>query len=323
MYAIGGINNNLYYSGPDENKLSLIDDCDNIEYLYMNKGNNLLLAASNDILYFIDPDSNKVISNIEITNVINPEPNIFNSMKYIFPYYEDSDYCILINWSVYLINLKTFKIERIIWDRSDYQENTYIYCVVLDSVNKKLYMQMMSDGVTQYEWGSRNELRDYITCLNFETEILDTIIKFPYEEAPGAKYLFSTDEFLISYEYNKNLIITIPKNNYMTKDSVSAENPFFHFKSFPMMGYSYLQDINTGDFYKFYPNSSKLELSTKMNLNFAYNTTFQKLESGDIYACIPISSDSVGLIVNLDESKIASEIPFSFLRYVYLMEDIK
>ena len=165
MYAIGGINNNLYYSGPDENKLSLIDDCDNIEYLYMNKGNNLLLAASNDILYFIDPDSNKVISNIEITNVINPEPNIFNSMKYIFPYYEDSDYCILINWSVYLINLKTFKIERIIWDRSDYQENTYIYCVVLDSVNKKLYMQMMSDGVTQYEWGSRNELRDYITCL--------------------------------------------------------------------------------------------------------------------------------------------------------------
>ena len=109
----------------------------------------------------------------------------------------------------------------------------------------------------------------------------------------------------------------------MTKDSVSAENPFFHFKSFPMMGYSYLQDINTGDFYKFYPNSSKLELSTKMNLNFAYNTTFQKLESGDIYACIPISSDSVGLIVNLDESKIASEIPFSFLRYVYLMEDIK
>ncbi len=94
--------------------------------LFNNKCNNLLLLATEKSLYFINTTTNKIISKIDIPDNITPEPNIGYGVIDILPLKNNPNYCVLINRSVYLINIKNHQIEKVIW--SCLNEDKIIFC---------------------------------------------------------------------------------------------------------------------------------------------------------------------------------------------------
>src|SRR6056297_3898463 len=70
----------LYYSDTSNNELTVIPGVDNVNELYYSKEYNLLLAASNNKLYFINSGNNVILKEIDIPTNPQGDPYILPSL---------------------------------------------------------------------------------------------------------------------------------------------------------------------------------------------------------------------------------------------------
>ena len=161
------------------------------------------MALSQNKLFFVNTLINKKIKEIKIPNTSNPDPYIGYGKIEIFPCMWNLDYCILVNRSVYLINLKSLNIEKVIWDCESYGKLIYIHDATLSDDGKYLYLKFSFFDSWQIDdqqmfYG----LVDQLPKLELITGSLKIIYDYPKEQIPGSKFIFCCRDCIFSYYQN-------------------------------------------------------------------------------------------------------------------------
>lgn len=325
IYALKGNQNyfgcDLYYSNYDSITFKKIEGCYDLLCLHINKKNNLLIGASQNKLLFVNTLTNKKITEINVPDTENPAPYFSLTEIHLFPYPLNPDYCILCNWSVYLVNLKTLSLEKIFWNARNSDKIIYTHGAVLSDDGKSLYLMLTLLGVWQEGEYWRYEARQRLSKLDLKTGQIYTIYDYPVEKAPGAKFVFCNKDYIISYDLNRSSMIRFLVSSGALVDSfmVTINN----YLTFPYTNGDHiiLQDGKNGSFYKLYPEKKKL----KLYMQFLYQdfriTTYQETKGGEVYACMAQTSDGTSLIINLSQKEIVREFKSDSLYSMSLKED--
>ncbi len=309
----------LYYTNYDPIKFTEIEGCKSLSTLYLNKENHLLIGASQKKLYFISTIKNQKIGEIFVPNTTTPKSYIYDDTHsdildvvfQPFPCYWSSDHIILVNRSVYLLDLKSLNVVEIIWNSESYGDETYIQDVVLSDNARSLYLEL-SLG---YQMAQR------LSELNLKTGQINTIYDYPKEQAPGSKFVFSSKDYIMSYDPNSDYITRFSVLSKTLIDSFMVTQSDFLWWPYSNGTNTIVQDGKTGTFYRIYPEIKELELYMQLSFQKIGGTTYQKLKSGDLYACIPNTSADNSLIINLSQNILVREFKNDLINFIILKDD--
>lgn len=293
----------LYYTDYDSIRLEKIAGCGYRNTaiivhhpMHISKENDLLIVASQNKLFFINTLSNKKIGEVSIPNTTNPEPYIVYGAIQLYPCYWSSNHCILVNRSVYLVNLKSLNIEKVIWDCESGDKLTYIHEDALSDDGRILYLSLTFLGWWNYGEYWRYEMRQRLSKLDLKTAQISTIYDYPVEEATGSKYVFSCRDYIMSYDPNRDYIVLFPVSSETPVDTITVSQFFYH-ESYSNGDHAIVQDVDTGSFYKLYGDSEELELYMQFKFQRStegipgiHGTTYQRLKGDDVYAFVPYTS---------------------------------
>ncbi len=323
----------LYYTDYDSIRLEKIEGCgyQNIEFIpnhpmYINEENDLLISASQNRLFFINTLSNKKIGEVSVPNTTNPEHYIGYGTVQLYPCYWNSNYCILVNRSVYLINLKSLRLEKVIWDCDSNDKLTYIHDDALSDDGRILYLSLAFVGMWNYGEYLKNEIRQRLSKLDLKTGQISTIYDYPVEETPGSKFIFSCSDYIMSYDPNRNFIIRFQVSSQTSIDTIMV-NQFYYYESYSNGDHCIVQNINTGSFYNLYGDRKELELYMQFSFHTSidrpgiYGTTYRRLKGGDVYACIPYTSDEKCFVVNLSQQEVVRKFKRNSIVSIILKKD--
>lgn len=336
--------NGLYYSSFDSLGFEFIPRLSGLKTLHYNKRHDLFLAASYNKLYFVNPNTNEKINEIDIP--INPKADYHSMMPssvYIYPHPTNDDYCILCNWSIYLINLNTFSIEEVLWDLFEVQDENnivlYMHYATQSSNLSNLFLQFTVRG--SFPIGGDlaiNGLKNHLMGYDILQDSMYSIIDYPLENggSPGSKFIYCSEDYVFACDPNENPnLIRIPisdMSDISKRDTISTSIHFFP-NTFTTNDFIFAQDFYTGDFYKIYTNG---EICQYMELGYdrtelvyedtilygpaVFNASYQEFEGGDVYACVPLTSDTTALIINLTRKKIIKEFYRNSASPLFIME---
>ncbi len=312
-------NRGLYYSDYDSINFIKIADLNQTPFsFHLNTENKLLVAASFNELYFISTESKKLLQELYVPNSENPEPYIGPGQVQLFPCHWDNNYCILVNRSVFLVNLQNMTLERIIWDVTDFTNMNWIHSMSINEENTILYILLFFYDC----WPIDKELvqcgyRQAIAELTLQTGDFNIFYCYPKgPPPPGAKALLNTSNYVLAYDFNKKNFLKIDKTTKILKNSFPLNMPNM-----------YPPAANTHSIFEAFPNGDKTIICTNKRTFFEldpvcevlnvymplyYGSTscniFQQQKGGDYYACIKHSS--YGKIINVTKKKILKDFYF-------------
>lgn len=324
LYVIKGNDKNLYYSNFDKISFVEIDSCNGLIALCYNQTNKILLGASHDKLYFIDTQNNKKINQIDISSSGGDDINMFPSIVRIIPHPSDSNYCILFNSSIYLVNVKNKIIEEVLWDANNYGIENYMHGISVNPEGDKVFILLSMVGYWSYNGFNKYEIRTRLIEFDFVDMQMSTV--FDYSAADGpAIYISSCSSKVFFYDPNDSLMIRINTQETGQNDSIKFEKKILT-NSLSDYDYAIIQDIDNGSFYKLYPNQTEHELHMEFNYKRVFGnpgvfyTTFQKFKGGDLFACVPHTSAGHGIIVDLTNKNTIKKIFDNSLSGITLLE---
>ncbi len=314
----------LYYMSADYSNLEKIDSGTDIYSLYISYEKDLLVVASCKRLHFYNTRNHELLAEIDIPNTENPEPYIPYGKIDILPFIWDSNYCVLVNRSVYLINLESREISDIIWDSSENDPITSIHFIALSPDERTLYMELMQPGIVRIEgefitYGATQRL----ASLELGTGKFRVIYNHPTDDPPlGSKFVFCTSEYVMAYDTNADSIWTFTAHDGICFNSFKVTEPdFLSSEHLNTVEYSFSQDWKSGSFYQIFPEEKRVKLYMSLPYNSIGHTTYQRLENGDIFASIPYTSDGAWKIVDLKKKEIVMEYTQYRDQLIYLVED--
>ncbi|MEA3391350.1 MAG: hypothetical protein U9Q91_00060 [Candidatus Marinimicrobia bacterium] len=349
LYSIQ--NNGLYYSDIDSIGFEQISEINGILNLHYIKHRDLLIASSRDKLYFINTTTNEIISEIDIPRTSGLDGDIASSYVYMFSHPTNDDYCILCNCSIFQINLNTFSIEEVLWNILEVEEaeeaktgneySLYMHSVAQSPDQNNLYLQFTIQGTFPIgnDLEIRRAIKNHLMSYDILQDSMYSIIDYPLENNgfAGSKYIYCNDENVLPYDPNTNSIIRIPTSDLFDtslRDTVIFNNDLVFFNdSYSGINFSYVQYPYSGSFYKI---KSSGAVNRYMELDYSrsefayedtivygpaiYGTTYQKLEGGDVYACVPFTTDTTAVLVNLSRKTIIKEFKSDFFQTILIVE---
>lgn len=314
------VKNGLYYADTQAGEFAQIDvfGNDSSQYLialYLDQEHQLLLASARDYLYFVDTNTNQKIGEIDFGNewrTLNAE--VFNksisdygpgSIR-IFPYPENSDYLLYANKSVFLINLTTLKIEKVVWNSFAYEQrgsSVITYFPFLSAGSSNLYLSLLL-GTGGYD---DPEIR--LTRLDLNTGNMLTVYDKYNLEDSGIN-VFSTDDCAISYSFSTNRIFRFSTSTDALIDSFTlsqlGDREFL--KSAHSTGNGIIvQGINSSQFYTFNCVQDSLQPLMDLSDEMLGSCSYQILANRDLYALVPYTAAGTHLIVNLSRKSVEWE----------------
>lgn len=332
LYAIGfksGHDASIYYM--DLKSMETREIVSGLSFSDINVGafcsqskKELIVAASERKLYFIRTTDNVLLKEIEIPNTVNHEPNILYGKLALLPYPGDPNYCVLVNRSVYLIDMNNFKIERVIWDSYVHHWSTFVHAISLSPEEIYLYMQLYQFGLLSRQ-GDTMTFGWYqqIARLNLLTGEANVFYRYPDPNNDnGTKMVFSTSDHVVSYNTNTKQVIVFSAATLDSMDSyqiLTAERPSDHIS---YSDHAVVQDVATGAFYKLDPKEKTLEAIMLLDIGFqSYGATYQEISGGDLYACVGPRHRAAVLIANVTQDRIELEFPKEEFWAIHLMEE--
>lgn len=277
--------------------------------------NNILLIATEKKLYFIDKSKKTKTKELSIPDTDNPEEYFGYGKIDILPYKANSDYCILINRSVYLINLKTFQIEKTIWNSYDANNYVFIYDAALSADSSKLFLQLTYYKYIIFQKIMALDLLDNSSQIIYEYKEGDLAPK-------GSKYVYCNSDYLISYSASNNVLTRLAIPSYNVIDSIVIDKKLIPYSLLsPNNNEIIVQDYTTGSFSSL--NCENMQLSDILNLSIGpiVKTRFQSLMGGDLYAST-ITTLGKCSVYNLTKSKLIFEFNNDYRLYdLIIMEE--
>ena len=118
-----------------------------------------------------------------------------------------------------------------------------------------------------------------------------------------------------------NQIMKFSSNTETIIDSFTTKQAEFLLWDYSNGDHVILQDTKSGSFYRLYCDKNELELDIQFQYQRVYNTNYQKLEGGDVYACVPYTSDEKSIIVNLTQQQVIQEFDRNLITFIILKEN--
>jgi len=316
IYAYKRDDHNLYYADYDTFKLELIEGCQDeiMTDMLLNDTHDLLLACSFHRLYFVDTNSNQKVGEIEVPDsYADLGDNIVPGARKLLPCQWSEDHCILVCRSVFLVNLNTLSLERIIWDYETFPTESWIHHLSLGDDGRSLYVRLTYWGSIPiddtYSWGG---LLQKIARIDLRTGQFESIHDYPKEDI-SAKILYASNDFLMVYNFH-----TITRFSVHTEkliDSFDIRLPKYlgeNISNYLTEAYSFGSHLIIADsnlsFYLLYPDRKELELYMALPYHSYYGILYQKLKGGDVYACLSVGADDRIKIINLSQKKIIRDL---------------
>lgn len=314
------IGNGLYYTDTEAGEFAQIDvyvddSTQVLLALHLDREHQLLLASTQDYLYFVDTNTNQKIGEINIRNelralnaeVINKSIADYGpSHMRIFPYPGNSDYVIYVYQSVFLINLTTLKIEKLVWNSFAYEQKGWevlIYFPFLSAGSSNLYIHLLLGA------GGYGDPENRLTRLDLNTENMITVYD-KYSQEDGGINVFSTDDCAISYSFGTHRIFRFSTSTDALIDSFTLSQ--LSDQEFLVSAHStgtgiIVQGINSSQFYTFDCVQDSLELLMDIGDKMLRASSYQNLGSGELYALVPYTAAGTNLIVNLTRKSVEWE----------------
>jgi len=320
---VSGENEGIFYSDFDSINFTKIAEKSNYESMWLASDFPLLIAASKKQISFINTHTNKKIDDIIVPNTVNPEPNIWYGPVLILKNKQSKDRCILVNRSVYMINLQTKRIESVIWNVEQFDSLTYIHDVAQTEDGQYLLLQLTYRGcwpigpnLEQCGWKQRLIKLD---ISNGNTQIIH---EYPPENYTGAHYVFSTDKSILSYSPNIDQILIFDFSSATLLDSFYVSETEFFGDEYPYDEGIIIQSNDNGNFFRIIPDEKKIEPIIQLNLGTLGlgHLIYQSLKGGDLYACVVDPSGKKHSIVNLTTRNIVLEFENNFTYLIIYKE---
>ncbi len=225
-------------------------------------------------------------------------------------------------------------------ERTGYQYSLFMHGAVQSPDGNNLYIQFLEKGFFQIggDLAYLGALKNHLMCFDVAQDSMYSIIDYPLEDygAAGSKYIYCNSNYVLPYDPNKDNIIIIPSTNItdqLVRDTIYFDNDLIFFSnSYSGSNFSFIQYPYSGSFYEvtntgvnlymeqnYTPSEMVIEDSTRYG-PAVYGTTYQTLEGGDVYACIPFTTDTTAVIVNLSRKTIIKEFKSDFFQTMLIVE---
>ena len=315
MYAIItelGAGYGLFYEDLESGEFIEIDLYENdstqaLVALHLDRKNHLLLAATREHLYFVDTRTNRKTGEINIMNelrTLNAGVISKSIASYapshirIFPYPGNGDYVIYVHQSVFLINLTTLKIEKVVWNSFAYEQKGWevlVYFPFLSAGSSNLYFHLSLGS------GGYGDPETRLTRLDLNTENMTTVYD-KYSQEDGGINVFSIDDCAISYSFGTHRIFRFSTSTDALIDSFTLSG--LGDQEFLVSAHStgsgiVVHGINSSQFYTFDCVQDTLELLMDIGDKMPGQISYQNPGNGDLYALVPNTAASMNLVVNL------------------------
>ena len=312
----------LCYSPYDSIHFIPIPDCEQISHLYISRPNNLVVAATAHKLIFVDSQQNKKVKEIVVPNTTNPDWYFGFSTVTLYPCKWNSDYCILVNWSIHLINLKTQTIEKVIWDawKSDY--DIYTRKVALNPEGTQLFLLLSLRGFWEIDENYNiHGARHRIVSIDLLNGHVQTIQEYPVSEL-GFKFIFVDWDYLLVNQYEKQVMFRYNLHQPSQCDSIYIENSGY-FLGFALLEDKIItQDAKTRTFYLIDAEAKTyqpyFEMSKPEDITSTLPTVYQKKRGGDLIACVRASDLKKCYIINLSTRQVLIEFYHATLGRMFI-----
>ena len=305
----------LFYSDWDSLDFHRIGGCEKIKAHYVDKTRDLLLCVSPTELFFVDMRKKEKIKEITIPNNFIPDPYFGDTDWRIYPCSWNSRYCILLNRSVYLVDLKNQIIEKKIWDINSFGlGDKYILNSWSNHINNILFIAILQrSGI---------EERQSIIEIFLQTGDMQIVREYSEEAAWDLRFIFSNQQYICVYNRNNGNIIDIFEKNSRLPVGSMLITPAKRF-SWPLLldNKIIVEENETGIFYEINPEQKSLEIYMELFGEYVNCTRYQTMEGGDVYACTRMPHLKRGLVVNLSQKEIVRVMDNFDVRYFFLKED--
>jgi hypothetical protein len=317
--------NKLYYSSYDSINFNYITTFDKLICpLYISRKHKLLLVPTYTKLYFINLDSRKKIAEIEIPGGQDPGSWEESGEKKIYPCHWNDDYCIVINRSVFLLNLLTKNIEKTIWDANSAPSSAYFREYPLSENGTTLYIHLdyygcwpISDDL------SRCDRRAALAELNLISS--EFILFYDYHQGTSdlmrdlirwtVAGLFITKKYILVYNANIDRITKFDRNTKKIVGEFVIKLPNYESKPFASTIRRAFIDkdnliVHNGycTYFTLDPESEQLIPYFPLYYDSLYTCQHVKSEGGDFYSYI--RNRKTNKIINLSRKKVVKNFEF-------------
>jgi hypothetical protein len=326
IYAIGLDNANKYrlkYSGTDSIDFKdipiSITKSSNLSSafptLYSDDKRNRLVIASQSKLTFINLNDNKVVDELDIPDTYNPEEYILYGEIQILPCEWDENYCILMNRSVYLINLIKRSIEKTIWQPIDGNYLIYIHNFSSSNSGEDIYMQLT------YYW--RNMFQKLVK-LNLKTGNTQVLYEFN-DKSNGGKYVYCVEDYVLSFAFGEkeNKILKFSTSTGALIDSSATNISLIHRSCEFEKNKLLIHQLENGNLYLLDCNTLVPVLYMENNFDRLIRNRFQRMSSGDLFDLIFATGDGKNMIYNLTKKEIIKEFKRNEGAYDFIIKEVK
>jgi hypothetical protein len=282
--------------------------------LYSDSKRNRLIIASQNKLTFINLDDNTINSELDIPDTYNPEEFILYGEIQVLPCAWDENYCILINRSVYLINLIKRSIEKTIWQSNEGNYLRYIHNYSLHSSGENLYMQL-----TYYWYNMYQKLMK----LNLKTGETQIIYEFNDKSTSG-KYVYCAEDYVLSFSLGdkENMIRKFSTSTGNLIDSfvtnISLKQRSCEFEKNKLL----IHQFENGNLYLLDGNSPIPVLFKENNFKKILRNRFQRMSSGDLFDLIFETGDGKNMIYNITKKEIFKEFNRNESTYDLIIKEV-
>ncbi len=321
----------LYYTDYDSiNFIKIADLNQSPRSYYLSTENKLLVVASFNMLYFISTESKKLLHQLYIPNSENPNINIGPDEVRLFPCHWDNNYCILVDRSVFLVNLQNMTLEKTIWDVTSFTNMNWIHSMSINEENTILYILLFFYDC----WPIDEEL---VQC-DYRQAIAELILQtgeftvfYDYSKGvppPGSKEILNTDSYVLAYDYNKKIFLKFRKTNKKLVNSFPLTMPTMYppaanthsiFEAFPLSDKTIIV-TNNRTFFQLDPVKEILNIYMPIFYDSTSYKLIQPQKGGDYYACI--NDVNYGKIINVTRKKILKDFYFEDIE-TFILEEKK